>query len=211
MSMARLILIRHGRTEWNRVERFRGRTDIELDSVGIKQAEATAERLSLWPIVAVYSSPLRRALATASAVAKRFNLEVQVLHELIDIDYGDWHGLSPEEAATRDPRLFSMWLESPHLVKFPRGESLNDVRRRCSLAVNELIEKHAEETFAIVSHKVVCQIIVLELLGLDSAFFWRIAQDVCAVNIFEVRNKIPSLVLLNDTCHLKGTAMTKEN
>lgn len=209
--MTRLILVRHGRTEWNRVERFRGRTDIELDAVGIRQAEATAERLSSWSIAAIYSSPLRRALVTANIVAQRCNLEVQPLHGVIDINYGDWHGLSPEEAAAKDSRLFSMWLASPHLVRFPHGESLGDVRKRCSLAVNGLVHKHTEETFVVVSHKVVCQMIVLELLGLDSAFFWRIAQDVCAINIFEIRNDIPSVVLLNDTCHLKGVTEAKEN
>ncbi len=202
--MTRLILVRHGRTEWNRVERFRGRTDLELDATGVRQAESTAKRLSSWPITTIYSSPLRRAIATANAVAQQCNLRVQILDEVIDIDYGDWHGLSPEEAATKDPRLFSMWLESPHLVRFPRGESLDDVRGRCSLAVNRLLRKHAEETFVIVSHKVVCQIIILELLGLENSFFWQMAQDVCAINVFEVRNNMTSVVLLNDTCHLRG-------
>lgn len=209
--MTRLILVRHGRTEWNRVERFRGRTDIELDAVGIKQAEATAERLSSLPIAAIYSSPLRRALTTASTVAKRCKLNAQVLDGVIDIDYGDWHGLSPQEAAAKDPYLFSLWLDSPHLVKFPRGESLSDVRERCALTVNELIHRHKEETFVIVSHKVVCQVMILELLGLDSAYFWRIAQDVCAINVFEIRNNTPSVLLLNDTCHLKGVTEAKEN
>ncbi len=202
--MTRLILVRHGRTEWNRVERFRGRTDLELDATGVRQAESTAKRLSSWPITTIYSSPLRRAIATANAVAQQCNLRVQILDEVIDIDYGDWHGLSPEEAATKDPRLFSMWLESPHLVRFPRGESLDDVRGRCSLAVNRLLLNHAEETFVIVSHKVVCQIIILELLGLENSFFWQMAQDVCAINVFEVRNNMTSVVLLNDTCHLRG-------
>lgn len=209
--MTRLILVRHGRTEWNRVERFRGRTDIELDAVGIKQAEAAAERLSRLSITAIYSSPLRRALVTASALARRCKLDVQVLDGVIDIDYGDWHGLSPEEAAAKDPDLFSMWFNSPHLVKFPHGESLGNVRERCSLTIDGLIRRHREETFVIVSHKVVCQVIILELLGLDNAFFWRIAQDVCAINIFEVRSNLPSAVLLNDICHLKGVTETKEN
>jgi len=193
------------------VERFRGRTDLELDATGIKQAQATAQRLSEWPVAAVYSSPLRRALATADAMARQCNLKVQVVDGVIDIDYGDWHGLSPEEAAAKDPRLFSLWLESPHLVRFPHGESLDDVRKRCALAVNRLLQKHASETFVIVSHKVVCQLIILELLGLENAFFWRIAQDVCAINVFEVRNNIPSVVLLNDTCHLQEMTEEKKN
>lgn len=202
--MTRLILVRHGRTEWNRVERFRGRSDIALDEVGISQAEATAERLSSFPVTAIYTSPLRRALTTASILAARFGLEPRLLPGVIDIDYGSWQGLSPEEVAVKDPLLFSMWLETPHLVKFPNGESLSEVRERAASAVNGLLTTHIDKTVIIVSHKVVCQILILELLGLDNSYFWEIAQDVCAINLFEIRDGTPSVILLNDTCHLKG-------
>ncbi len=202
--MARIILIRHGRTEWNRVERFRGRADIGLDEMGVKQAEAAANRIAEWQISAIYSSPLRRALTTAEILAGRLNLEVKPLFGLIDIDYGDWQGLSPEEAAARDGDLYSRWLNSPHTVKFPGGESLDEVRERASSAVDSLITQHLKQTIILVSHKVVCQILILSLLGLDNSHFWEIAQDVCAINVFEVRGGVPSALLLNDTCHLKG-------
>jgi len=202
--VARIILVRHGRTEWNRQERFRGRIDIALDPVGIRQAEATAKRLASWSIAAIYSSPLQRAWHTADILARECNRVTQLLPGVIDINYGDWHGLSPEEAASKDPSLFSLWLTSPHLVRFPNGESLNDVRERSAAALKGLIDMYTNETVVVVSHKVVCQIMILDLLGLDTSFFWRITQDVCAINVFEVRDGIPSVLLLNDTCHLKG-------
>lgn len=201
--MVRLIIIRHGRTEWNRVERFRGRADIGLDEVGMKQARATAERIGQWQISAIYSSPLRRALTTAEILAQSYDLQVELLPGIIDIDYGEWQGLSPEKVIARDGDLYTKWIESPHTMKFPGGESLTEVRERAASAVTNLIEQYPKQTIAVVSHKVVCQILILSLLDFDSSHFWQIAQDVCAVNVFEVRHGIPSAVLLNDTCHLK--------
>ena len=202
--MTRLVVVRHGRTEWNRVERFRGRADIQLDEVGIRQAEAAAARIAEWQVSAIYSSPLNRALSTAEILARPFSLEVKLLPGIIDIDYGEWQGLSTEEATAKYGDLYSTWLNSPHQVKFPAGESLAEVRERAASAVGDLIAQHPKETIVLVSHKVVCQILILSLLGLDSSHFWEITQDVCAVNLFEVRGGVPSPLSLNDTCHLKS-------
>ncbi|MCJ7515919.1 MAG: histidine phosphatase family protein [Dehalococcoidia bacterium] len=202
--MTRVIIVRHGRTDWNRVERFRGRADIGLDEMGMKQAEAAAERIRKWPISAIYSSPLRRAMATAEIIAAPFELNVQPMSGIIDIDYGAWQGLSTEQVVARDDNLYSQWIESPHEVKFPGGESFAEVRERTASAVDDLIQQHPKETFVLVSHKVICQILILSLLGLDSSHFWQITQDVCAMNLFEVRGGIPSVLFFNDTCHLEG-------
>jgi len=203
--MIRVVVIRHGRTEWNRVERFRGRADLELDEVGVKQAEATAERIAEWQVSAIYASPLRRTSTTAGILARRFNLEVKPLPGIIDIDYGEWQGLSPEEVAAKDSALYAGWLESPHKVKFPGGESLAEVRERVDAAVNDIIQR-SEGTIAFVTHKVICQILALIFLDLDNSHFWNIVQDVSAVNLFEIREGIPSALLINDTCHLKKLA-----
>jgi len=201
--LTRLVLVRHGRTEWNRVERYRGRADIDLDEVGRRQAEATAHRVAEWQVAAVYSSPLRRALFTAEIAARRLGLGVSVLPGLIDIDYGEWQGLTPDEAAARYGGLYASWLKSPQSVKFPGGEGLEEVRERASEAVYEVVGQHPRETVVLVSHKVVCQTLILSLLGLDNSHFWQIVQDNCAVNVFEVRGSTPSALLLNDTCHLR--------
>ncbi len=106
--MTQIILVRHGQTEWNRVERFRGRANLDLNEVGIRQAEATAERVARWTVAAIYSSPLPRAKTTAQILARRLGLEVELLPGLIDIDYGQWQGLSPDEAAVRDSTLYRL-------------------------------------------------------------------------------------------------------
>ncbi len=200
--MTRVFLVRHGQTEWNRVERFRGRAPINLNEVGIKQAEATAERLAQWSITAIFSSPLPRALTTAQILARRLGLEVKLSPELIDIDFGEWEGLSPAEAATKYSSLYQLWLESPHLVVFPGGESLAQVRERASAYVDNLITNYREKTIALVSHRVVCQVLVLHFLGLDNSCFWKITQDVSCINLFEISDNGPVILFVNDTCHL---------
>ncbi|MCX8126104.1 MAG: histidine phosphatase family protein, partial [Dehalococcoidia bacterium] len=92
----------------------------------------------------------------------------------------------------------------PHLVRFPGGESLGDVARRASAAAAELVSRHKGGTVVAVSHRVVCHLLVLHLLGLDESCFWRVTQDVSTVNVFEHSEMGWSVVSLNDTCHLKG-------
>ena len=199
----RIAIIRHGRTEWNEGEgeRFRGRAEIDLNELGLRQAKATAASLSRWKIDAIYSSPLKRALVTAQILASPFGLEVTPLPGLIDIDYGIWQGLSLEQSKAQDNQLYQLWQQSPHLVTFPKGESLAQVRMRAVAAINHLLAKHAGETVVLVSHKVVCKVLLCYFLGLDNSHFWQIEQDTAAISVVELRDNIFVLKLLNDTCH----------
>jgi len=199
-----VVLIRHGRTEWNRVERFRGRVDLDLDDIGMKQAELTAGRIKEWPISAIYTSPLKRTVTTAWILGRHLGIAVKHLPGIIDIDYGQWQGLSPEEAMVKDNTMYKMWLEKPHRVKFPAGESLREVRKRAARAVAEVVKRHINETIALVSHRVVCQILILNFLDLANSRFWQIGQDVAAVNLFRVSDEAIHTLLINDTCHLEG-------
>jgi len=204
--LTRIMLIRHGQTAWNEGdgERLRGRSDIELDEMGIRQAEATAAGVAQWEVAAIYSSPLRRAVTTADILAEPLKLQVQPTEGLIDIDYGKWQGLSLEETAADDNKLYQLWLKSPHLVTFPQGESLEQVRKRVVGAVDTLVPKHSGQTIVLVSHKVVCKVLLCSLLGLDNSHFWQVQQDLCAINIFEADESGFAICRLNDTCHLKG-------
>lgn len=202
--MTRVILVRHGETEWNRVERFRGRVDIELNNAGHRQAQAVAERLSRYEIAGLYSSPLQRALQTAQRIAETRELEAQPLEGIIDIDYGAWAGLSPEEASTRYPHLFETWRSAPDRAELPQGESLDDVRRRAWDAFNEVCLRHVGGWVVLVSHVVVNRVLICAVLGLDNSSFWKIGQDNGAINIIEAELEEQRLVLLNDTCHLEA-------
>ncbi len=202
--MTRFILVRHGQTEWNRVERFRGRADLSLNETGFKQAELAAAKLKSCQVAAIYSSPMKRALQTAEPIARSLNLPVQPLEGLIDIDFGSFQGLSAEEAAKVDKKLLDDWVERPHLANFPKGENLDIVRQRVLAAVAELEKKHRDQTVILVSHTVVCRVLLCAMLGLDNSHFWQVKQDVNAINIFELRDGAPLVTLVNDTCHLKG-------
>ncbi len=203
--MTTIVLVRHGQTEWNRVERFRGRADVPLNETGLAQAEATGRRVAAeWRPVAVYSSPLSRAVRTAEAIAGRLGLAVQVEHGLADIDYGQWQGLTPDEARQRWPAEVDAWYNAPHLARIPGGETLDGLRERAMAAVRALAARHEGQTIALVAHTVVNRVILLAVLGLHNDRFWRLRQDTCAVNVFEVEDDVFTLALFNDTCHLRG-------
>ena len=184
--MTRMILVRHGQTEWNRVERFRGRADVPLNEDGLRQAEATGRRVvKEWQPVAVYSSPLSRAVKTAEAITRHFNLPVQIHHGIADIDYGQWQGLTPDEARERWPEIHHAWYYAPQAASIPGGETLDEIRVRAMQAVSEIAARHAGQAVALVSHTVVNRVILLAILGLGNDRFWRLHQDTCAVNVFE--------------------------
>jgi probable phosphoglycerate mutase len=204
------ILIRHGQTNWNpdgsniSVERFRGRADVPLNETGLAQAEATGQHVAgRWKPAAVYASPLARAVSTAEAIAKHFDLTVQAHPGLVDIDYGEWQGLTPDEARQRWPEQVDNWYNHPERALIPAGESLTDLRSRAMQTVNELATRHAGQTVVLVGHTVINRIILLGVLGLGNERFWHIRQDTCAINIFEAERGEYVLVTLNDTCHLR--------
>jgi broad specificity phosphatase PhoE len=201
--MTCIILVRHGQTEWNRVERFRGHADVPLNETGLGQAEATGQRIAEeWQPTAIYSSPLSRAVKTAEAIAKHYNLPVQTHPDLTDIDYGEWQGLTPDEAQERWPEAVHAWYNKPESACIPGGETLASLRQRAMCTVNELASHHIGQTIVLVGHTVINRIILLGVLGLGNERFWHIRQDTCAINVFEAEKNDFILVSMNDTCNL---------
>jgi probable phosphoglycerate mutase len=203
--MTCIILVRHGQTEWNRVERFRGHADVPLNETGLAQAEATGLRITEeWQPTAIYSSPLSRAVKTAEAIAKHYNIPVQTHPGLTDIDYGEWQGLTPDEARERWPEAVHAWYNQPEIACIPGGETLASLRQRAMCTVNELASRHTGQTIVLVGHTVINRIILLGVLGLGNERFWYIKQDTCAINVFVAEKNDFVLVYMNDTCHLRN-------
>ncbi|RLC75210.1 MAG: histidine phosphatase family protein [Chloroflexi bacterium] len=208
--MTRIVLVRHGQTAWNKEIRFRGQVDVPLNKFGLEQAEATGRYVAVrWPVAAVYASRMSRAMQTAEPIARAHGLTVQPLAGLLDVNCGEWGGLSPDEAAERDPDLLRAWYDAPHTVQFPGGENLIIVRERVLTGLEEVVVHHPGQTVALVSHSVVNRVLLCAVLGLGNDHFWRLQQDTCAVNVFDVKDGISyddwrafTLVLMNDTCHL---------
>ncbi|GAF84352.1 unnamed protein product [marine sediment metagenome] len=200
--MIEIILARHGETEWNVGEIFRGRIDIELNETGIKQAELLAEYLSDLKIDAIYSSPLKRALKTSEIIAGYHKLDVEITPGLIDFNYGKWQGLSHQEVKDKYKELYAEWIKNPHQVEMPAGESLDKVRGRAMGVVDDVIAKY-EGTVVLVSHRVVNKVLICALLRLDDSHFWNIKQDTCGITTFTYENRRCILTKHNDTSYLK--------
>ncbi|MDD5037806.1 MAG: histidine phosphatase family protein [Dehalococcoidales bacterium] len=200
--MTEIMLVRHGETEWNVGEVFRGRIDIELNDTGFKQAQLLADYLSDLKIEAVYSSPLKRAIKTAEAIARRHKLDVKIAPDLIDLDFGQWQGLPLGEVRDKYKALYLEWASRPDRVKIPAGESLDDVRGRAIGVVEEAMAKY-NGTVVLVSHRVVNKVLICALLGLDNSHFWNLRQDTCGVTTFNCEDGRYVLTGHNNTCFLK--------
>ena len=199
--MTRIILVRHGETEWNAGEIFRGRRDVRLNEIGKEQAQLLGTRLDDTAVEAVYSSPLRRAVDTAESIAGHHGLHVRVDERLVDIDYGDWEGLTRPEVEERHAEAHERWLKEPHLVTLPGGESLHVVRERTAKSIDDILSEHSG-TVVLVSHRVVAKILVCAMLAIDNSRFWDIRLDLCGFSVFEHEAGRFVLIKHNDTCHL---------
>ncbi len=201
--MTSVYLIRHGETAWNKEEIFRGRTDISLNEIGFREAELVGEYLKGKDIHVIYSSPLSRARETARRIAQVFNLKVQPLEGITDMSFGKWEGRPLKEVQIHDRELYRQWIEQPHLLKLPGGESLDEVRVRAMAALEEVIQYHHEKNLVLVSHRVVNKVIICGILGIDNSHFWQIGQDPTAINLIQYKNGKYILSFMNETCHLK--------
>lgn len=200
--LTEIIIVRHGSTEWNEKERFRGLADLSLSQLGIRQAEATSARLADLPVKKIYASPLRRAMQTAAIIGRPHNIQPTSLDGIIDIDFGKFQGLSFNKAEAAYPDIFHEWMDNPHLVTLPEGENLAQVRERSSSALNEIIDGLKGETVIFVSHKVVISMLVCHYLGMKDSQFRQIEMDTCAINTFNKQSDNIYATMINDTCHL---------
>jgi len=187
------------------VERFRGQCDIPLNQTGLSQAEKSAKFVAkYWRPAAVYSSPLNRAMATAEAIAHISQLTVQPHPQLIDINYGDWQGLTPEEVRLRWTEQAKNWYEHPEFAQIPNGETLIQVQQRAMQAVRKICALCPTQDVVLVSHTVVNRLMLLAMVGAGIERFWHIQQEPCAINVIEATEQDFVIISVNDTCHLRS-------
>lgn len=202
----RVLLIRHGQSEWNTdsvSDRFNGRTDIPLSQKGVEQIRDTAKFLASFEVAAIYSSPLRRALKTAEIIAKPHHLEVECMPELIEIDFGEWEGLTIEEIFQQYPEKFKEWVADPAVSRVHRGESGYDVAARVLPPLTRKISLFDGRTIAIVAHKVVNRIILCHWLGIPICNYRKfVPQFVGALNVLDIADtKALWVESLNNVLH----------
>lgn len=201
----RLILVRHGETDSNKAGLALGRADVALNEHGRWQAQRLAIALKDEPIAAVYSSPLKRALATAQPIASCHGLEVQVEEGLIEMDIGEMEGLSYEQVRQRYPRFLQLWLGGQAAYEaMPGGERLLDVQERAWQAIESIRLRHQQGTVVVISHNFVILTLLCRGLGLELADFRRLRHGVAAKSVLELGPQRIVVLGLNDTCHLEG-------
>ena len=200
--MSLFYLVRHGETDWNREQVFRGRVDVPLNDLGRQQAQAAARKLSEADLTAVYTSPLKRAGGTADIVARLCGLQAVVENGFIDMNFGEWQGLTHGDVQSQFPEAYRRWQRSPESASIPGAESLRAVQERAVAALKVLAERFPDAAVCVVSHRVGCKLLMAWALGLDESAFWRIRQDTVCINVIEYVGRSPVVHTLNDTCHL---------
>jgi broad specificity phosphatase PhoE len=201
----RLILVRHGETDTNKARLALGQADVELNEHGRWQAQRLAASLKHEPIAAIYSSPLKRALATAEPIASSHGLEVQVDDGLIEMDIGEMEGLTFQQVRERYPHFLQVWLggQAAHEA-MPGGECLLDVQERVWQSIDRIRERQEHGTVAAVTHNFVILTLLCRVLGLELADFRRLRHGVAAKSVLEMGRDRIIVVGFNDTCHLEA-------
>jgi broad specificity phosphatase PhoE len=199
--MTKLILVRHGHVEGISPERFRGRAELHLTETGRRQAEAAAS----WRPAAIYTSPLGRCVETAAAIGKAVGLTPSVVLRLNDIDYGEWQGLTRDEAYARWPAELDLWYAHPDWAAMPGSETLQQVLARVVSTVRDTVRRHPDQTVVLVAHDSVNRVLLLHALELPLSRYWRIKQSPCCINELDFGPDGFVIHAINRTGHLPST------
>lgn len=206
--MTRILLARHGETEWNAVRRVQGWTDIPLSARGQCQAEALAVRLADTRLDAVYSSDLSRAERTAAPTAARHGLAVQMVPGLREKGFGDWEGLTQADLERDYADLWHRYHVARDLnALVPGGETWPQVQERLSAVLRRILAAHPgpEETVLLVGHGGSGRMLILEALQAALPTLLCLHLDNASLSRLDFRGEGDSRVLfLNDTSHLEG-------
>lgn len=165
--MTKIVLIRHGETDWNVEGRYQGQADPGLNARGRQQAAQLADRLARAGLDVLYTSPLKRAAQTAAVVAERLDIPLHMDPRLMEIHQGEWQTRLRGEIESLYPELFKLWESTPWEVYPPSGETLPQVQERVNAAVDEILVRHAGRSAGILSHRIPIALIKLRFQGLD--------------------------------------------
>lgn len=199
-----LYFIRHGRTEQNTEKRFQGHSDTDLDEMGLWQARRLARRMADYPIDAIYTSDLARAVQTAEPLAERFAIPAVARADLREIDVGSATGMTKAELLRQYPALFGeVW----HRVPFPGGESYDETASRVSQAAREIAAAHMGQCVAVITHGGAIRGAIAGLVGIPlPALAGLFVMNTSITCITIDRRGAGSLRGLNDAAHLEAWA-----
>jgi alpha-ribazole phosphatase len=195
--MTRVWLIRHGEPAEEARNRCYGSLDVVLSEKGRKEFAQVAGHLKSEPITAIYTSPRARAKESAAILAAAGFAPVEVIEDFREIAFGDFEGMTYDEIAARYPQIYQQWMERPTEVCFPGGESFPEMRTRVLRAFGSILQDHAEETIAIVSHGGVNRIVLADALQIPDHCLFRVEQGYAAMNLLAFTNGLPVVQKMN--------------
>jgi broad specificity phosphatase PhoE len=171
MTASRLIVWRHGRTEWNLDGRMQGQADIPLDSTGVEQARAAAARLASLNPARIVSSDLSRASTTAAELSRLTGVEIEYDEALREIHVGDWQGLTTDELAEKDPELAGILASGElglrDIRRGSQGETLTEVAQRFAPALSRAVSEGVQgDTVVVVAHGLAARVGIMRWLDL---------------------------------------------
>jgi probable phosphoglycerate mutase len=198
-----LYFLRHGETTASRTGGYCGILDPELTDIGTQMAQAFADAYKDVPWTAVFASPMKRTVATATPLCNVTGMEMQLRDGLKELHYGDWEGLSVDEVRQKYGENYVQWLTEPAWNPPSGGESAVQVASRASLVIAEIEEKYTNGNVLVVSHKATIRILLCSLLGIDLGRFRdRIDMPVASVSVVKFDIHGPLLQRLGDRAHL---------
>lgn len=211
--MIRVILVRHGETDWNKSRRIQGsNSDTPLNERGREQVEALALRLKQERIKAIYSSPLRRALDTAKAIACQHQLEIQIESSLREINVGELEGVEISSLGKRLDELLTIrgqdqkqaGVEKDLWNKIQRigGESLTELQQRAWDTLQHIVSQHSDGMIVVASHYFTILTIICAVLNLPLSQIGRLRLGAGSISTITFDEPVSHLILFNDSCHL---------
>jgi broad specificity phosphatase PhoE len=199
----RLVIVRHGESEWNRIGRYQGHYDAPLSEMGVRQAEALAERLRTEKFHTIYASPLQRARLTGEAV-HRFHPDTPfvIAPAIIELDHGEWSGLMVDEVIEKFGDGLREWRMHPTRSQMPGGESFSNILKRVLDFKEQLLKAHPDQTVLISTHDVVVKILVADALGMHMDGINQIWVTNASISVIEYGSDMTYLVSLSEAAHL---------
>lgn len=195
-----LILIRHGETLWNKEGRIQGTSDIELSETGMEQARRLALSLKDSDIGAIHASPLKRAYRTAEIINNFHGRKIEVHRELMEMDQGDFEGLSFHELMACEKEFIHRWIADPASVKMPRGESLAELQERVWPPVEKIIA--AGQDALVVAHNFTIAAILCRIRNISLSEFRSTCVDTASRTVIRFRDGLADIEVMNDLSHL---------
>jgi broad specificity phosphatase PhoE len=199
-----IYFLRHGETTASQTGGYCGTLDPDLTPAGCQMAEDFADAYKSLPWAAVFSSPLRRAVATAKPLCEAVGIQMRLKKGLKEIAFGQWEGKTPEDVNREFHDDYVRWLTDPGWNAPTGGEKGIDIARRSSLALEQIENTRAPGNVLVVSHKATIQIMLCSLLGIDVGRFRdRISMPVASISIMEIATHGPLLHMMGDRSYLR--------